>query len=902
MESLRAPALIVRRTVLSAALAATASLSALAATSSAAVAAEPSDPAWEVVALGDGSFEVSWTSARPFPTTSDRPTIVGDGLDFGPPTVSADGLTVTAAVTADAAPAAATLDVVLSGDRLDEPGFDPSSIGTTAPLAERATTALEAADPGLPGTFETVSSDYELPGVKLPGMPQPIEMVGHVVEPASGAATGPRPLVLFLHGRHSVCYNPDDSDDGGGRWPCKPPMEEIPSHLGYDHTQKVLASQGYTTVSIRVNGINAQDFRLPDGGADARAAIVQEHLDHWVTLAGEHEVDMDQVVLVGHSRGGEGVDRAAIQIGPSAPYDVVGQVLLAPVDFAWHTAPGVPTVTVLPYCDGDVFDLQGQRFTDVARDLAPGDTSLKSSVLVMGANHNYFNTEWTPSTAVAPSWDDWGGDRDKTCGTRHEGRLSPAEQRKVGTAYVAGAVHLFTGEDDYLPQYDGSPVHVPSVGDAEVLSHAIGGGRSIRRPGIEATRTLPSGAETHLCTGVVSYDSGSYGMCGRDSGRHVAPHWASQGEKVPTRRFLEMSWEAAGATGGLRFSDPLDLSADRLELRTILDAKFSAPDLQVRVSDSAGGSALLDPVAGTEPIRLPRMSFGTKLWAQALVVDASGATGVDLADITSVELVASNAAGRLWVTDLASAPATLPAPPTDALPQVDIGTLRVDEGDEGTHTAKVPFTITGTVSDPARFVAFTAGEERGTSQRLVVDVAPGQTTGWIPVQYTGNDYFTRAQRVQVTAWPLTGIATDDYIGGLRVIEDDPEPVITVDAPRQVREGRAIEITISTDIAMPRMFDIYASVGKGKGEPLRGSDVPAKWLGKHSEFDEDEAPRRPLWRLGVWLNARIREGKTSTTLRIPVVADGRSEGAEYLDLELWLNDHPAKVRVKVVDAD
>lgn len=897
MESFRAIALTVRRTVLVVALGA-APLLATTGTAAPAGAAEPGGPAWEVVDHGDGSYEVSWTASRPFPTTSDRPTIVGDGLDFGPPTVSADGRTVTASVTAATAPEADDLDVVLSGDRLDEPGFDPSAVGTAAPLAERATTELEATDPGLPGTFEVVSSDYELPGVKLPGMPEPIEMVGHVVEPAEDAATGPRPLVLFLHGRHSVCYDPDGDSDGDGSWPCQAPMEEIPSHLGYDHTQRILATQGYATVSIRVNGINAQDFRLPDGGADARAAIVQEHLDHWVALAGAHQVDMDQVVLVGHSRGGEGVDRAAIQIGPGAPYDVVGQVLLAPVDFAWHTAPGVPTVTVLPYCDGDVFDLQGQRFTDVARDLAPGDTSLKSSVLVMGANHNYFNSEWTPSTAAAPSWDDWGGDRDKTCGTRHEGRLSAREQRKVGTAYVAGAVHLFTGEDDYLPQYDGSPVHVPSVSDAEVLSHAIGGGRSVRRPGLEATRTLPSGAETHVCTGVVSYESGSFGMCGRESGSHVAPHWANQGDRVPTRRFLEMSWEAAGATGGLRFSEPLDLTADRLELRVIVDAGYAAPDLQVRVSDSAGGTALLDPVAGTEPIRLPRMSYGTKLWAQALVVDASTAAGVDLADITSVELVAGSAEGRLWVTDLASAPQTPPAPPTDTLPQVDIGTLRVEEGGKGPHTAKVPFTITGTVTGPAKFVAFSAGEDRGSSQRVVVDVAPGQTTGWIPVTWVGDTFFNRSRRVQVTAWPLTGIATDDYIGGLRIVEDDPEPEITVDVPDRVDEGDRIEIAVTSDIPLGQRYYVNATAQRGEGEPLRGHDVPGKWLSDHTEGEID--PRRPLWRIGMWVSARIPAGGTTTSLSIPTLADGRREGAEYLHLSLWLGDHRERVRVKVVD--
>ncbi len=161
---------------------------------------------------------------------------------------------------------------------------------------------------------------------------------------------------------------------------------------------------------------------------------MQRHLDHWTGLAAEHQVDLDQVVLVGHSRGGEGVNRASIRIPLSAPYRIVGQVLLAPTDFASQTAPYVPTVTVLPYCDGDVYDLQGQKFTDVGRDLTSDDTSLKSSVLVMGANHNFFNTEWTPGVAVAPSWDDWFGPKDQPCGRPAPDRLSKSGQRAVGTA------------------------------------------------------------------------------------------------------------------------------------------------------------------------------------------------------------------------------------------------------------------------------------------------------------------------------------------------------------------------------------------------------------------------------------------------------------------------------------
>lgn len=865
------------------------------------VAAQPDDADWQVVDLGNGRFRVSWTARQDLPTRSDRPTITGAGLSFGPSTVAADGRTVTAVVTADSPPLPGDLDVMLSGDRLDEAGFDPADGGTKRTVPDRVTSDLLAADPGEPGPYAVVTSDYDWDGVKLPGMRQPIEMVGHVVEPAPGEATGPRPLVLFMHGRHSVCYNPDDPDGGdNGRWPCQAPLAEIPSHLGYDYVQRVLASQGYATVSVRVNGINAQDYALLDGGADARAAIVQEHLDGWVDLAAAHQVDLDQVVLVGHSRGGEGVDRASIQIPASAPYRVAGQVLLAPTDFAWHTAPYVPTVTVLPYCDGDVFDLQGQRFTDVARDLAPGDTSLKSSVMVLGANHNFFNTEWTPATAVAPSWDDWGGDRDAICGRRHPDRLLPREQRAVGTAYVAGAVHLFTGDDDYAPLYDGSPVTVPSIGDADVLSHAIGGGRSVRRPGPDARPTIVEGnGDARLCTGISSYSSGSFAICARRNQEWVTPHWPMEGEAVPTRKFLEFSWQEEGAAGGLSFAEPLDLSVDRLELRTVLDPSYGAPGIEVRISDGSGGSAVLAPMTGTELVALPTISYGTKLWATTVVVEAQGAAGVDLTDIRSVEVVSGSPEGRILIADLAAAPAAPPPAPTQRLPRVSIDTLTIDEGTGGTRLARIPFRIAGTVTRQSRLAVFTAGQERGQVQRLVIDIAPGQKSGYVPVEYDANDLFGYDQEVQVAIWPLHGVATDDYIGGLSVRDDDPVPTFEVDVTRTVREGQRIEFTITRrgDSSVP--FYAFGRAVRTRGPDLRGSDVPLAWLETHADSAE---PRRPLWRIYAGVGDDFPPRKESITLTIPIRKDGLREGREFVAIKLEVGDVRERYRIRVLDAD
>ena len=44
----------------------------------------------------------------------------------------------------------------------------------------------------------------------------------------------------------------------------------------------------------------------------------------------------------------------------------------------------------------NVSDLQGQHYLDDLRRASGGDRSFKTGMLVLGANHNYFNTEWSP--------------------------------------------------------------------------------------------------------------------------------------------------------------------------------------------------------------------------------------------------------------------------------------------------------------------------------------------------------------------------------------------------------------------------------------------------------------------------------------------------------------------------
>ena len=300
--------------------------------------AEPAGTGWRVDRLGTGRWQATWRAGSPLPVAGDRPVVVSQDAAavVGETAVLGDGRAVRALVLG-ARPDPARLDVLLSGDRLDEPGddlADAASARRASPLPiSRPVTRPAPVDPGEPGPFATTSSDYELAPLPWAEFEAPIEVVGHVVEPTD-PPTEARPLVVLLHGRHMPCYVPGKPKKWVEGWPCPAPGVPVPSHLGYDAVQQLLASQGYPTVSLSANGINAQDWASPDGGAAARAALVDHHLDLWGgwVASGERTADLDRVVLWGHSRGGEGVARLSQDPPADAAYDVAGQVLVGPTE------------------------------------------------------------------------------------------------------------------------------------------------------------------------------------------------------------------------------------------------------------------------------------------------------------------------------------------------------------------------------------------------------------------------------------------------------------------------------------------------------------------------------------------------------------------------------------------
>jgi hypothetical protein len=340
-----------------------------------------------------------------------------------------------------------------------------------------AVVSAQSADPTVPGSLAVTREEYDFGDTAFTPTAFPsVELRGSVHYPTNWLG-GRLPLLVFLHGRHSVCFQ--GTTGGSFIWPCPAGQQPIPSFTGYDYIAQVLASNGYFVVSISADGINANDNSSSDLGAKARAELIQKHLDLWNgfnTAGGAPfgtkfvgKIDMQRIGTMGHSRGGEGVVRH-FQLNQSlgSPYGIKAVFALAPVDFSRFVINSVPLAVLLPYCDGDVSDLQGVHFYDDARYNVPGDTAPKHTILVIGTNHNFYNTIWTPSIFPASATDDFSGS-DPFCKSGGSGRLTEAQQRAAGLTYVSAFLRAYVGgESQFLPLLTAAAPPLPSAGTNQI--------------------------------------------------------------------------------------------------------------------------------------------------------------------------------------------------------------------------------------------------------------------------------------------------------------------------------------------------------------------------------------------------------------------------------------------------
>lgn len=772
-------------------------------------AAEPGDepPAsngFTVDALPDGGTRVTLRLDEPLPVRDAVPELAVDGRVVGVAKESADGLSLTVETTDATLTDARRVDVAWNGVIPGAKASPPKS--AAAPTTPRGLARKQLyTDPAQPGPYQVERIDYDLgdTATTLSGLSDlPAEIRAAVYAPAG--AKGARPVVVLLHGRHSACYNPTSRATNNTNWPCAAGFIPIDSYLGYTETAQALATHGYVVVSISANGINAKDASFTDdNGALARGQLVMDHLnllDRWTRTAGHPlagRLDMSNIGLMGHSRGGEGVVEAALlNAERQHPYGIRGVLPLAPVDFGRPTLPDVPMAVLLPYCDGDVSNQQGQHFYDDTR-YSLRDDVLRSSLMIMGADHNFFNTEWTPGVSVAPSSDDWSPANDEVCGSASPTRLTSAEQRAVGTAYMAGFFRLVQGgETAFLPLFDGTNGTVPSAGRAVVYAQA-------QQPGSRRLDLAPLERPAGNVS-VSGFDLGAYCYsvaarvlpgdtpCSATTATSKIPHWtpATFAPSVPTSPVLRLQWSAASVSPEVRVAlGPGEWNVKQYDALTFRVARDETAvgdvELEVALVDKAGGTATVrvgDVSAALTPLPASAntangISRLGKTWLRTVRLPVASMTGVDLTSIRSVIVRPATPAGGAYLSDIAfDTPGVGGGGATSAV-RAGIADTTVSEGD-APGTAAVRLTLSGKLKQPATVQVQTAASGSAAVGQVPalsfpVTIPKGATEATIQIPLNGNTVVNTASlRYKITISAPTGVVIGDGFAWLTVLDDD----------------------------------------------------------------------------------------------------------------------------------
>ncbi|MGD1218632.1 hypothetical protein AB9Q10_09355 [Streptomyces krungchingensis] len=859
---------------------------------------------WRIIGEGAAAHLV-WRADAPVPPSDSGVMFYSGDETLGRPHESRDGRTFRLPLRGIGTERLTDLRARSGERRLDAPeeakgGRDRRpGLAATPPVRPPA----DPVDPGRPGAYRTVTGEYALHPIRLPGFAAPVEMRAVVVAPTA-TAPGHRPLALFLHGRHGTCFT--GRDDITGDWPCPAGAKPVPSHRGYLRAQKLLASQGYVTVSVSANGVNGQDHVAEDGGAQARSSLVRQHLARWADWAAHRSsaprivrsaapADLSRVLLVGHSRGGEGVNRAATDSLYRAPaaqdgyrgpvrWHIRGTVLIGPTLFGQNPAPDVPSMTILPGCDGDVSDLQGEMYVDGTRGVGRG-AALHSAVYMVGANHNYFNSEWTPGQAQAPAEDDfWSGDEpDRVCSRSASTRLTARQQQAAGATYLAAAARVFVAGDDRVrPLLDGSNRRAPSAGPARVLTHAVGG-RRIPAFLPDAGVTVDGG---RLCNQV---DTDVDTACLGPGARGGSPHFVMwETSKEPGRHAVALRWTAPGTTTRVRAARAVDVAgSDALALRVIVPPDSRDTRLDVAVADASGRRAVLGRL---ELDGLPGTDRTASLWGQEARVPLSAATraGLDLRRVTVLELVPRSRTGRAWLMDAWGWRAGLPAVRAAEMPRVDVGRLSVAEGDSGTRTYHVPVSVSGHGRGTVRL--FVADPATGETSAREVTVRPGGHAIDVRVRIRGNTRFGYDVAHDVFVKAVRGAVVGAHLGGVVAVNDDPAPAVRVTpVADQVTEGRSLRWKVSlSEVADTEVQASFAVLPVAGGTELSTTDVDPRWLRDHS--GAEPLPARPLSSVEeLYVFVDVPAGHTAAELTLPTVVDRVAEPEETVRLRSTVHD-------------
>lgn len=443
-----------------------------------------------------------------------------------------------------------------------------------------------------------------------------------------------RPVVIFLHGAHPIQSAAENRYD-----------------LGFSYLVDQLADAGYLALSMNV-GINYSfENGEPNGCQRTVQVVEQQSALLKQAIEGKNGIfpcdlknkgDLNQVILVGHSRAGYDIFEVAdqtellgIQGLISAAPSLVSPLSGAPVD--------VPAGIIIPQYDGDVTSLDGGTLFDQLE-----NTSQRSSgtdlIYLENGNHGGFST-----ALVRP---DPFADRDMLPLV-----MEPEKQQAFFSAYVMDFVKtvLATGITPLetvatLPeQYAGYPIMARVDAGGDVLYRAAVGS-------VANLQTTDAVAEGVNACSTLDHTAGSFRIPGSFMQYDLTRiRWEKAGSTVTIpvsadlRQASYLQMDLAQDSG-----DERNRQQDQIMSVTLRDAKGREASMKVAAGTPAltwqEGTVESIPVTGEDSF----LQYSTFTPLGSVRLNPEDFNGVDLGQITQIVLTFDQPSGSIMLREVQS--------------------------------------------------------------------------------------------------------------------------------------------------------------------------------------------------------------------------------------------------------
>ena len=382
--------------------------------------------------------------------------------------------------------------------------------------------------------------------------------------------------------------------------------------------------------------------------------------------------DLSRLAFIGHSQGGEGAywltEKSALDKPDSTKINgygpVYGILMIAP-SANWGGARGarLPLAVILPACDNDVINQEGQLFYEITR-LDPEQSTWASSVWLERANHNYFNETLSDEALARPGRPD--------C----EPLLQPETQRDFLSEYAIDFLAEIFDEDPGAMARLGMDLQAQAPDELYGLPARVA---ALASPFERLPLLLPadgSELETNLAGGSVNAEKLTLTYC--EEGYYVP---AMKPGSEPCKRvnlvipgnpaMIVVTWPGSG--GALRFSLPeeIDLSQySAISLRAAVDPLSSlnkADSYQaftIQLVDKQGNSDSVQTRVDEPALSFPagyeekNESFEGGLFTgrvplTSIRMQLSDFSGVELSEIQEITLLFDQSpSGSLFISDI----------------------------------------------------------------------------------------------------------------------------------------------------------------------------------------------------------------------------------------------------------